>query len=286
MPVGYDADPARRWPVTYVTAGTMNTYTTFSNFLNGEKLTREHPAIIVSPERQQRLLERLVQRRRVRPADVRDVRDRPADPADRRPLPDARRPLPPRDLRDLDGRLRRRDAGCAPPGPVRGRGQPLGGRRQQPPAQRRRPVGQLDVRRRPRRRDLWPAVGAGGPLARPQPDRPRGEPARPRPPGPAPPTASPRRARREPAVGRHGLVRGRAGRVPGQHQLPPARSRRSGSPTRGGTTAPAATPSPTSSARSWTPWPVRARARQAAGTAREIRLPRDRAGLRRRRAGA
>ena len=49
LPVGYDAAPARRWPVTYVTAGTMNTYATFNNFLKGENLARGHPAIIVSP---------------------------------------------------------------------------------------------------------------------------------------------------------------------------------------------------------------------------------------------
>ncbi|HYI35070.1 MAG TPA: alpha/beta hydrolase family protein [Thermoleophilaceae bacterium] len=49
LPVGYDAAPGRRWPVTYVTAGTMNTYATFNNFLGGEKLARGHPAIIVSP---------------------------------------------------------------------------------------------------------------------------------------------------------------------------------------------------------------------------------------------
>ena len=49
LPVGYDAAPARRWPVTYVTAGTMNTYATFNNFLKGERLARAHPAIIVSP---------------------------------------------------------------------------------------------------------------------------------------------------------------------------------------------------------------------------------------------
>ena len=49
LPVGYDSSPARRWPVTYVTAGTMNTYATFNSMLKGEQLARGHPAIIVSP---------------------------------------------------------------------------------------------------------------------------------------------------------------------------------------------------------------------------------------------
>jgi hypothetical protein len=29
LPTGYDADPRRRWPVTYVLAGTMNNYDSF-----------------------------------------------------------------------------------------------------------------------------------------------------------------------------------------------------------------------------------------------------------------
>jgi S-formylglutathione hydrolase FrmB len=50
LPTGYDADPARRWPVTYVLAGTMNNYDSFQKFLGGEKLSENHPAIIVSPD--------------------------------------------------------------------------------------------------------------------------------------------------------------------------------------------------------------------------------------------
>lgn len=50
LPTGYDADPARKWPVTYVLAGTMNNYDSFANFLKGEELTKDYPSIIVSPD--------------------------------------------------------------------------------------------------------------------------------------------------------------------------------------------------------------------------------------------
>ena len=49
LPVGYDADPARRWPTTYFLAGTMNTYKTFNTFVDGVGLTKDYPSIIVSP---------------------------------------------------------------------------------------------------------------------------------------------------------------------------------------------------------------------------------------------
>src|SRR5438045_2170904 len=49
LPVGYDADAKRRWPVTYVLAGTMNTYATFNGFVEGVKLTEGFPSIVVSP---------------------------------------------------------------------------------------------------------------------------------------------------------------------------------------------------------------------------------------------
>lgn len=48
LPVGYDADPARRWPTTYFLAGTMNTYRSFSAS-NGAELAKDFPSIIVSP---------------------------------------------------------------------------------------------------------------------------------------------------------------------------------------------------------------------------------------------
>ena len=50
LPVGYHAKKSRRWPVTYVTAGTMNNYNTFNNFLDGENLMGDYPSIIVSPD--------------------------------------------------------------------------------------------------------------------------------------------------------------------------------------------------------------------------------------------
>jgi S-formylglutathione hydrolase FrmB len=50
LPVGYDADPSRRWPVTYFTAGTMNRYNAFNQVLDGEKLASAYPSIIVSPD--------------------------------------------------------------------------------------------------------------------------------------------------------------------------------------------------------------------------------------------
>ena len=49
LPVGYDADPRRRWPVTYFLAGTMNTYRTFNDFVDGVRLTESFPSIVVSP---------------------------------------------------------------------------------------------------------------------------------------------------------------------------------------------------------------------------------------------
>ena len=50
LPKGYDSDHSRRWPVTYVTAGTMNNYDTFNNFLHGDELADDYPSLIVSPD--------------------------------------------------------------------------------------------------------------------------------------------------------------------------------------------------------------------------------------------
>ena len=50
LPVGYEADPARRWPVTYVLAGTMNNYDSYNKVINGVKLAESYPSIIVSPQ--------------------------------------------------------------------------------------------------------------------------------------------------------------------------------------------------------------------------------------------
>lgn len=49
LPVGYAAHPRRRWPVTYFLAGTMNTYASFNNVVDGLALTRHFPSIVVSP---------------------------------------------------------------------------------------------------------------------------------------------------------------------------------------------------------------------------------------------
>src|SRR3954454_4779007 len=50
LPTGYGADPKRRWPVTYVMAGTMNNYDSFRKVVNGIELTAASPSIIVSPD--------------------------------------------------------------------------------------------------------------------------------------------------------------------------------------------------------------------------------------------
>jgi S-formylglutathione hydrolase FrmB len=50
LPVGYDAAPKRRWPVTYFTAGTMNRYSAFREGLGGEQLTADYSSILVSPD--------------------------------------------------------------------------------------------------------------------------------------------------------------------------------------------------------------------------------------------
>jgi S-formylglutathione hydrolase FrmB len=49
LPTNYDADSHRRWPVTYVLAGTMNTYHSFNAVVAGVKLTESYPSIVVSP---------------------------------------------------------------------------------------------------------------------------------------------------------------------------------------------------------------------------------------------
>ena len=87
--------------------------------------------------------------------------------------------------RRVDGRLRRDDLRRPPPGPVRLRGQPV--RRRGHATSRRRVAlisagplaqgGQPDA-------IYGPAPDGRDPLARAQPDRPRGQPARRRPPGP------------------------------------------------------------------------------------------------------
>ena len=50
LPTGYDADSKRRWPVTYITAGTMNNHNSFRTVLDGVKLTEKYPSLIVSPD--------------------------------------------------------------------------------------------------------------------------------------------------------------------------------------------------------------------------------------------
>lgn len=49
LPVGYDTEPGRRWPVSYFLAGTMNTYASFNDVVDGVELSKSFPAIIVSP---------------------------------------------------------------------------------------------------------------------------------------------------------------------------------------------------------------------------------------------
>ncbi len=50
LPTGYAADASRRWPVTYITAGTMNNQDTFRTFVDGIGLAKDYPSIIVSPD--------------------------------------------------------------------------------------------------------------------------------------------------------------------------------------------------------------------------------------------
>ncbi len=50
LPAGYESSPKKRWPVTYVLAGTQNNYNSFADFLGGESLTAEYPSILVSPD--------------------------------------------------------------------------------------------------------------------------------------------------------------------------------------------------------------------------------------------
>jgi len=49
LPVTYDAQPARRWPVTYFVAGTNHDENDFAEQYSGETLTRSFESIMVSP---------------------------------------------------------------------------------------------------------------------------------------------------------------------------------------------------------------------------------------------
>jgi len=49
LPAGYDAQPERRWPVTYFLAGMQNTYRSFNDIVDGVELTEAYPSIVVSP---------------------------------------------------------------------------------------------------------------------------------------------------------------------------------------------------------------------------------------------
>lgn len=49
LPVGYDLDPDRRWPVAYYAGGTNSTYRGFNEGLDGEALSAAFPGIVVSP---------------------------------------------------------------------------------------------------------------------------------------------------------------------------------------------------------------------------------------------
>jgi S-formylglutathione hydrolase FrmB len=49
LPVGYAAQPGRRWPAVYYTAGTNHTERSFDEVYDGEKLTRDFAAIFVAP---------------------------------------------------------------------------------------------------------------------------------------------------------------------------------------------------------------------------------------------
>ncbi len=49
LPVDYDADPTRRWPVTYYLAGTNHDQRSFDEQYDGERLTRNFPSIVVVP---------------------------------------------------------------------------------------------------------------------------------------------------------------------------------------------------------------------------------------------
>jgi len=49
LPVGYNLDLSRRWPVTYYVAGTNSNQTTFRTAYNGEVLTKDFSSIVVMP---------------------------------------------------------------------------------------------------------------------------------------------------------------------------------------------------------------------------------------------
>jgi S-formylglutathione hydrolase FrmB len=49
LPVGYSAEPTRRWPVTYFLGGTGDDQSTLRTAQNGEALTTSYQSIVVSP---------------------------------------------------------------------------------------------------------------------------------------------------------------------------------------------------------------------------------------------
>lgn len=49
LPTGYNDDPNRRWPTAYFLAGTQNTYRSFNSVIGGVELTKNFPAIVISP---------------------------------------------------------------------------------------------------------------------------------------------------------------------------------------------------------------------------------------------
>ena len=119
--------------------------------------------------RQRRLVQRPVQRGRVRPAALRDVRVRRAAAVGRRDVPLDR---PPRGRGAEHGRLRRALVRRAPPGRLRRR-------RELQRRGRRARVRRQRLRQPDPGRGLGPARHRARPLARAQPARPRRGPARP-----------------------------------------------------------------------------------------------------------
>lgn len=49
LPVGYRSHPGKRWPTVYVLAGISNTYKSFNHVVDGLRLARPLPAVVVSP---------------------------------------------------------------------------------------------------------------------------------------------------------------------------------------------------------------------------------------------
>jgi len=124
LPMGYNDDPNRRWPVTYYLAGDTHHYGDFNTEYDGERLTRSFPSIVVSPNGNSGWWSDWYNFGAFGPPMYETYVVDQLTP-DRRPLSHDRESLRPRGDGRVDGWLRRGDVRGPSPRSVRGRLDPL-----------------------------------------------------------------------------------------------------------------------------------------------------------------